>query len=208
MNRLLYFLGAQLIRALHATLRVRHVRAENIESVRQYIIAFWHAHLLLMLHARYRKPIVVLISQSKDGGATWSPATAVADQLGRPVDRFNHWMAIDASNGEVALSFYDTRNDTTGSRYMTDIYLSRSSDGGTSFGPNVRVSDVSSNEHDCDGVFPCSAINYGNQQGDYSGLVAFGGIAHPFWTDSRRNQRAVAGCRFPALEEVYTARVK
>ena len=67
MNRLLYFLGAQLIRALHATLRVRHVRAENIESVRQYIIAFWHAHLLLMLHARYRKPIVVLISQSKDG---------------------------------------------------------------------------------------------------------------------------------------------
>jgi hypothetical protein len=67
LNRLLYFLGAQLIRALHATLRVRHVRAENIESVRQYIIAFWHAHLLLMLHARYRKPIVVLISQSKDG---------------------------------------------------------------------------------------------------------------------------------------------
>jgi len=67
LNRLLYFLGAQLIRALHATLRVRHVRAKNIDSVRQYIIAFWHAHLLLMLHARYRKPIVVLISQSKDG---------------------------------------------------------------------------------------------------------------------------------------------
>lgn len=67
MNRILYFLGAQLIRALHATLRVRHVQVENIESVPQYIIAFWHAHLLLMLHSRYRKPIVVLISQSKDG---------------------------------------------------------------------------------------------------------------------------------------------
>jgi hypothetical protein len=72
----------------------------------------------------------------------------------------------------------------------------------------VRVSDVSSNEHDCDGVYPCSAINYGNQQGDYSGLVAYGGIAHPIWTDSRRNQEVVAGCRYPAMEEVYTASVK
>jgi hypothetical protein len=124
------------------------------------------------------------------------------------VDRFNQWLSIDPTNGVVNVSFYDTRNDTTGSRYMTDIYLSRSSDGGASYGANVRVSDVSSNEHDCDGLFPCSAINYGNQQGDYSGLVAYGGVAHPIWTDSRRNQQAVAGCRFPAMEEVYTASVK
>ena len=55
MNSILYFLGAQLIRLLHATLRVRHVRVEKIERIPQYIIAFWHAHLLLMLHARYRK---------------------------------------------------------------------------------------------------------------------------------------------------------
>lgn len=67
MNRVLYFLGAQLIRLLHATLRVRHIHVENIERLPQYIIAFWHAHLLLMLHSRYRKPILVLISQSKDG---------------------------------------------------------------------------------------------------------------------------------------------
>jgi hypothetical protein len=67
---------------------------------------------------------------------------------------------------------------------------------------------VSSNEHDCDGVFPCSAINYGNQQGDYEGVVAYGGIAHPIWTDSRRNQEATSGCRFPLMEEVFTASVK
>jgi hypothetical protein len=91
---------------------------------------------------------------------------------------------------------------------MTDIYLSRSSDGGASYAPNVRASDVSSNEHDCDGVFPCSAINYGNQQGDYSGIVAYGGIAHPVWTDSRRNRDTVNGCRFPAMEEVFTTSVK
>jgi lysophospholipid acyltransferase (LPLAT)-like uncharacterized protein len=66
-NGILSFLGAQLIRLLRATLRVRHIRGENVERLPQYVIAFWHDHLLLMLHARYRKPIVVLSSRSRDG---------------------------------------------------------------------------------------------------------------------------------------------
>jgi hypothetical protein len=150
----------------------------------------------------------ILTSYSDDKGATWSLSKSAADALPYAVDRFNQWLSIDPTNGVVNVSFFDTRNDTTGARYMTDIYLSRSSDGGASFAANVRASDVSSNEHDCDGVFPCSAINYGNQQGDYSGIVAYGGVAHPVWTDSRRNQDSVNGCRFPAMEEVFTTSVK
>jgi lysophospholipid acyltransferase (LPLAT)-like uncharacterized protein len=65
--KIVAFLGSLFIRALHATLRVRHVRAENLERLPQYILAFWHAHLLLMLHSRWRRPITVMISQSKDG---------------------------------------------------------------------------------------------------------------------------------------------
>lgn len=61
------WLGSIFIRALHATLRIRHVHVENLESQPQYILAFWHAHLLLMLHSAYRRPIVVMISRSKDG---------------------------------------------------------------------------------------------------------------------------------------------
>jgi hypothetical protein len=64
---LLPFIGSLFIRALHATLRVSHVGVENIANVPQYIIAFWHSHLLMMLHSRYRRPISVLISQSRDG---------------------------------------------------------------------------------------------------------------------------------------------
>lgn len=60
-------LGYRFIRGLHATLRVRHVHPERIESLSQYIIVFWHAHLLLMLHCRFRKPIVVMSSQHRDG---------------------------------------------------------------------------------------------------------------------------------------------
>jgi lysophospholipid acyltransferase (LPLAT)-like uncharacterized protein len=61
------FIGSLFIRALHATLRVKHVDVENIAGAPQYILAFWHSHLLMMLHSRYRRPISVLISQSRDG---------------------------------------------------------------------------------------------------------------------------------------------
>src|SRR5438874_4789908 len=150
----------------------------------------------------------IFTSYSDDNGSNWSLPASVTDSIPFAVDRFNQWLSIDPTNGVVNVLYYDTRNDTTGSRYETDIYLSRSSDGAASYGANVRVSDVSSNEHDCDGTFPCSGINYGNQQGDYSGLVAFGGVAHPIWTDSRRNQETLPGCARGPMEEVFTAGVK
>ena len=67
MRKLLPFLASLFIRGLHATLRVKHVNVENIANLPQYIIAFWHCHLLLMLHSRYKRPAMVLISQSRDG---------------------------------------------------------------------------------------------------------------------------------------------
>ncbi|MFL6212886.1 MAG: sialidase family protein [Blastocatellia bacterium] len=152
----------------------------------------------------------IFLAYSDDRGATWSSPRAVADHLSFVVDRFNHWMSVDPITGEVNISFYDTRNDTTGSRYMTDVYLAQSKDGGSSWlSPNLRVSNQSSNEHDCGGVFPCQGINYGNQQGDYEGLVSYGGISYPVWTDSRRQLDRIAGCsRALAMEEVFTAKVK
>ncbi|HEY3055173.1 MAG TPA: sialidase family protein [Thermoanaerobaculia bacterium] len=151
----------------------------------------------------------ILTSFSDDKGTTWSQPRAATDPIAYPVDRFNQWLSIDPTNGVVNVSFYDTRNDTTGSRYETDTYLSRSSDGGSSFGANVLVTTARSNEHDCNGVFPCRSINYGNQQGDYEGIVAYGGIAHPIWTDSRRNTDTSTGCAPRGLmEEVFTASVK
>ena len=58
---------ALVLRGLHGSLGVRHVRQEKIDAAPQYILTFWHSHLLLMLHARYRRPISALVSQSKDG---------------------------------------------------------------------------------------------------------------------------------------------
>jgi lysophospholipid acyltransferase (LPLAT)-like uncharacterized protein len=57
--------------ALHATLRVRHLHVERIEELnrsgRNYMLAFWHCYLLLMVFCRHRKPIMVMISRHKDG---------------------------------------------------------------------------------------------------------------------------------------------
>jgi hypothetical protein len=142
---------------------------------------------------------------SDDHGSTWSQRRSPTDLAG--VDRFYPWLAVDAATGEVNTSFYDTRNDTTGQRFMTDVYFTRSTDG-ISFSPNVRVSTASSNEHDCGGTFPCSAIDYGNQYGDYEGLASFGGISHAIWTDSRNQRQASTGCRTNlAMEEVFTAKI-
>jgi hypothetical protein len=60
---------------------------------------------------------------SNDQGISWTAPQHVTDQLLAPADRFNHWLAADPVTGDVNVSFYDSRNDTTGSQYMTDIYL-------------------------------------------------------------------------------------
>lgn len=82
--KLVSFLASLVIRTLHATLRVKHVHAENVDRTPQFILAFWHAHLLLMLHSRWRRPITVLISQSKDG-----------EYMARVFD----WYGADAARG-------------------------------------------------------------------------------------------------------------
>jgi hypothetical protein len=65
--RFIAFVASLFIRGLHATLRMRHVHAENLTETPQPIIAFWHRHLLLMLHSKWPPPATVMISQSKDG---------------------------------------------------------------------------------------------------------------------------------------------
>ena len=65
--RLVAITAAIFIRLLRGTVRAKHVRVENLERTPQYILAFWHEHMMLMLHSRFRKPITVMSSASRDG---------------------------------------------------------------------------------------------------------------------------------------------
>ena len=63
--------GATLVRALFATTRVERVHVEHLEHFRQrgmpVIFAFWHGHLLPLVHYHRREGIVVLVSEHSDG---------------------------------------------------------------------------------------------------------------------------------------------
>ena len=67
MTKFIAFIASLLMRGLHATLRMRHVHAEHLVGTPQSLIAFWHCHLLLMLHSKWHGRATVMISQSKDG---------------------------------------------------------------------------------------------------------------------------------------------
>ena len=146
----------------------------------------------------------IVLSFSDDAGSTWSAPAPVGHQAGG-TDRFNHWLSVDPVTGDVTVAYYDA----TG--FVTDYVLSRSTNGSATWRADVKVTTQTSNEHDCNGVFPCSSINYGNQQGDYEGLVSFGGVSHPIWTDSRRNQERAGdptcGNGNGLMEEVFSAKV-
>ncbi|MGZ4154274.1 MAG: hypothetical protein ACXVQ0_07320, partial [Actinomycetota bacterium] len=96
--------------------------------------------------------------------------------------------------GDVDLSWYDTRLDPT--RQSVNVFFAASDDGGATFSDNARVTTAPSNEEQG------TNINFGNQYGDYEGIDAYGGVAHPVWTDHR------ASLPGDLWEEVFTARVQ
>lgn len=118
----------------------------------------------------------IQVVYSDDQGATWTTATtphSIADQT--TVDRFQPWIDVDQL-GNVHLGFQDTRNSGAGLRNKADWYYVASSDGGTTWVEETRVSTVVSQN-----------INNGQEWGDYNGLSVAAGAASigMTWTDNR-----------------------
>jgi hypothetical protein len=155
----------------------------------------------------------VFLAYSDDNGRHWSAPMLLADD-GVGADQFYQWLSVDPTDGTVSVSWYDTRNDPA--RRKTDVYYTRSTDGGLSFSANVRVTTEQTDESCpvCEDLlyqtgFTSSTIRFCrancdceifNQYGDYAGIVAFGGLAHPIWTDRRTGERF--------NEEVFTATIR
>lgn len=91
---LLSSLGTWFIRALHTTLRVRHLHADRIDGAPQFILAFWHECVLMCLHSRWRRPTKAIISRSKDG----SIVSGVVERYGVETAR-----GSSSRGGEIAL---------------------------------------------------------------------------------------------------------
>ena len=111
---------------------------------------------------------------SDDNGATWSPSVRLNDDTSTS-SQFNPKIALDATTGNIAIAWYDARNDLgdygpgdTNGIPNDDvmIYSAVSRDGGVTFGRNQRLSKGASNNYDAR-----SAVDYG----DYSGFAFFNG---------------------------------
>jgi hypothetical protein len=101
-------------------------------------------------------------------------------------DQFLPAAAVDASNGTLWVCFYDTTGDRRRERVFYTCTLS--ADGGATWSRPVRAANVPSNV----AVRRASSFQFG----EYAGLAAANGIAHPIWTDTRN----LAG----RAEEIYT----
>lgn len=70
-DRLIPVLAAMLIRTIRVTMRVRYVYPESVrqllERKSQFVLTFWHGQLLMMVYARYAKPIMMMSSRHRDG---------------------------------------------------------------------------------------------------------------------------------------------
>jgi hypothetical protein len=130
----------------------------------------------------------IMFSRSTDGGQTWSASTRINDDPERNGrDQFFPWISVDPTNGNIAVMFYDRRNDPD--NLILDVYMTRSTDGGETFEPNFKVNTVSFDPTDHGSFFLDPLV------GDYNGLVTYGNIAYPVWTDTRRHQQDIFGAR-------------
>jgi BNR/Asp-box repeat len=147
----------------------------------------------------------IYVRYSDDNGATWSAGVRANDDNTRN-SQFLPKISLDQTTGNIAVVWYDSRNDLgTGGPGDTDgipntdaqLWGAFSTDGGTSFTPNLQISAGTSNSHDSG-----NGIDYG----DYTGLSFFGGLAHPAWAD---NSNSTGNNPDGALHQldIYTASV-
>jgi hypothetical protein len=149
----------------------------------------------------------IYVRHSDDNGATWTGRVRVNDDA-TTNSQFNPRIALDQTTGNIALSWYDARNDCgkpcrgNGSTNHTpnddaQHWATASTDGGATFLPNVQISAGTSNAADA---------NNSTDYGDYGGLDFYGGVFRPVWAD---NSNSTGDNPNGALHQfdLYTAKV-
>ncbi|UUZ82792.1 glycoside hydrolase [Paenibacillus sp. P26] len=124
----------------------------------------------------------ILLSRSTDGGASWSEPIQVDDSRGG-TQNFFPAVTVSPGTGDVHVIYYTNRL----SRSRIDVFLAKSTDGGRTFEPNVRLT-TKSFDPNADPTFgtPSSFI------GDYISTASKGrsGTAS-VWTDTRTGQQQI-----------------
>ncbi len=147
----------------------------------------------------------IMFQHSDDSGATWSAAAKLNDDH-TVNSQYNPAIALDQSSGDVAVSWYDTRNDLgTGGSGDTDgipnddfqIWATYSTNGGATLAANFRVSAGTSNAVDANSFFDV---------GDYTHAAFVSGAFWPAWSDNSNSTGDNPDGTLHQLD-LYTAKV-
>jgi len=112
------------------------------------------------------------VAYSDDGGQTWTGSFVVDDVTGI---HFSPTVSVDSA-GNVNVFFYDRRENPGTS--TTNVYFAQSADGGATFAPNIRVTEVATTW----GSIPSDITpNFG----DYMTSLSVGTDVLITWSDGR-----------------------
>lgn len=148
------------------------VRAEAYPSIVCNIYSGTHNGELYLCWSADSIPNIYF-SRSSDGGETWSQPIIVHSETKN--DQFWPWISIDPKSGDLAIMYFDSRDDEK--NLLVDCWVSYSSDGGLSW-VDRRASDISSDLRQ--NPFKANAF-----AGDYSGCAFYNGYIYPTWVDMR-----------------------
>ncbi|MAT39940.1 MAG: hypothetical protein CL946_10090 [Ectothiorhodospiraceae bacterium] len=152
------------------------VDANADSEFKNNLYATWNANPPSPSAGTYSDPFNVYFAYSSDLGATWSAPQRVADAPDTTANQFHPSISVSPS-GAVIVTWYDGRDHAQNEQMH--YYTAVSFNGGTSFSPNVRVSEASSNMHsDVQGSFGI---------GDYDRALSTAHYAIPIWSDGRGN---------------------
>ncbi len=160
----------------------------------------------------------IFLRFSDNNGTTFSDPVRVNDDLGFN-SQFHPSLAVDQSNGVVVIGWYDARNDYFGGSADTDIgntigffgsltgvntdveyFVTASYDGGTTFLPNVVVSNASSNA-----IRNFTNSFNGALLGNYTGIAVADGVILAAWADNSNSTGDNPDGNFNT--DVYVARL-
>jgi len=128
----------------------------------------------------------VWYSRSTNGGSNWSAPVKVNDQSSKN-DQFFPTLAVDETNGNLALVYYDTVDDA--GRHKVDLWMQVSIDNGQNWSPATKVTSASTDETVLGADNNLTPGGLDDQLGDYIGVTANAGVVWPAWCDRRSGAR-------------------
>jgi hypothetical protein len=132
----------------------------------------------------------ICFAYSANNGSSWStPIRVNDDTINNGKIQFLPRIAVDQSNGKIAIIYYDNRDFINSDSCHT--YMAISTNGGSSF-TNIRISDSPQKP------YPLSGYSDGYFS-DYNSIVGMNDSFYAFWTDNR-NGPAQAYCATVVLK--------